>query len=135
MEFYDDDLIGDEFLGSLSFDIGEELRKLPLDCRNAEWHQAFPLETVHPAIGHTDAQILLVLHTFMFVQYRTTTGMLQHFAGHLDTLPRHDQAVELAPDQVCSLSTLSGMSGISGIMLSGISGIVVSPKRQHTLFC
>ena len=46
MEFYDDDLIGDEFLGSLTFDIGEELRKLPLDCRNAEWHQAFPLEKV-----------------------------------------------------------------------------------------
>jgi len=48
VEFYDDDLIGDEFLGSLSFDIGEELRKLPLDCRNAEWHQAFPLDKVGP---------------------------------------------------------------------------------------
>ena len=44
VEFYDDDLIGDEFLGSFTFDIGEELRKLPIDCRNAEWHQAFPLE-------------------------------------------------------------------------------------------
>lgn len=44
VEFYDDDLIGDEFLGSFTFDIGAELRKLPLDCRNAEWHQAFPLE-------------------------------------------------------------------------------------------
>ena len=44
VEFYDDDLIGDEFLGHLTFDIGAELRKLPPDCRNAEWHQAFPLD-------------------------------------------------------------------------------------------
>ena len=48
MDFYDDDLIGDEFLGSFSFDIGAELRKLPLDCRDAAWHQAFPLEKARP---------------------------------------------------------------------------------------
>ena len=44
VEFFDDDLIGDEHLGSYTFDIGAELRKLPMDCRNAEWHQAFPLD-------------------------------------------------------------------------------------------
>ena len=53
VEFYDDDLIGDEFLGSFTFDIGEELRKLPIDCRNAEWHQAFPLEKARTRLRHS----------------------------------------------------------------------------------
>ena len=76
VEFYDDDLIGDEFLGSLSFDIGEELRKLPLDCRNAEWHQAFPLDKVTPAFLSTNA-LFPRAHAVTSVQHSNIVGMAQ----------------------------------------------------------
>ena len=51
VEVFDSDLVGDEELGRLDFDIGARLRELPLDCRDATWQQAFPLEKARPPAG------------------------------------------------------------------------------------
>jgi len=42
----DDDVIGDELMGKLSFPIAEKLRELPPDARLATWDGDFPLTDV-----------------------------------------------------------------------------------------
>ena len=42
----DRDMLGDEDMGRMEFDLGAALRELPLSCRDATWQQAFPLQKV-----------------------------------------------------------------------------------------
>jgi hypothetical protein len=46
IECIDDDYIGDELMGKLSFPIAEKLRELPPDARLATWDDDFPLTDV-----------------------------------------------------------------------------------------
>lgn len=50
----DDDVIGDELMGKLSFPIAEKLRELPPDARLATWDGDFPLTDVRGPCTYLD---------------------------------------------------------------------------------
>ena len=52
VQVYDRDMLGDELLGVMEFDIGARLRELPLSSREATWQEAFPLQKVGPECQH-----------------------------------------------------------------------------------
>jgi hypothetical protein len=61
--------MGAEYLGSLQFDLADELKKLPKDCRRAVWDVTLPLTEVPPHKGSSEVPPSTVTLHIEFVPY------------------------------------------------------------------